>query len=67
MTRGLSKNQRSIVAEKVMEWGNLVFIGLVIAQLVPEISPFKVMFFLLGVTGIISAYIIAYFLLMGGE
>ena len=57
MSGGLNHNQREIVAEKIMEWGNLVFTGLVIAQLVPGIAAFQWQFFLAGLIGIIFAYI----------
>jgi len=43
-----------------MDWGNLVFTGLVIGQLVPGTSPFRWTLFLLGVIGIVGAYITAY-------
>lgn len=32
MTKQLSADQRGRIAEKVMEWGNLVFVGTAIAQ-----------------------------------
>jgi len=41
MTRKLSKEQRGGIAEKIMNWGNLVFTGVVIAQLVPGTTPFQ--------------------------
>jgi hypothetical protein len=57
MARRLSKEQRSIVAEKFMDWGNFVFTGLVIAQFVPGTEPFQWLFFLTGLLGIVIAYI----------
>jgi hypothetical protein len=57
MARRLSKEQRSIVAEKIMDWGNFVFTGLVIAQFVPGTDPFQWLFFLVGLLGIMMAYI----------
>ena len=64
MDRKLSKHQRGVIAEKMMEWGNLVFTGLVIAQLVPGIAQlvpgiasFQWQFFFAGLTGIVMAYI----------
>jgi hypothetical protein len=57
MKRRLSKEQRGVVAEKIMDWGNLVFTGLVIAQFVPGTDPFQWLFFLVGLLGIVTAYI----------
>ena len=57
MTRKLSKVQRSLIAEKFMEWGNLVFTGLVIAQFVPGVAAFQWQFFFAGLSGIVIAYI----------
>ncbi len=66
MSAGLTKNNRDIFAEKTMDWGNLVFVGLVIGQLVPGSSPFRLALFILGVLGMAGAYAFAYFLLKGG-
>jgi len=60
MARKLRKTQIRVVAEKVMDWGNLVFAGLVIGQLVPGTNPLRWTLFLLGVIAIIGAYITAY-------
>jgi predicted permease len=57
MTRRLSKEQRGVVAEKIMDWGNLVFTGLVIAQFVPGTDSFQWLLFLVGLLGIVVAYI----------
>ena len=57
MTRRLSKEQRGVVAEKIMDWGNLVFTGLVIAQFVPGVASFQWQFFFAGLLGIVMAYI----------
>ena len=48
MLEELSVKQRGIFAEKTMDWGNLVFIGLVIGQLVPGTSLFRLALFILG-------------------
>ncbi len=56
MTRKLSTKQRDLIAEKLMEWGNLVFTGLVIAQLVPGIASFQWRFAIAGLLGIAIAY-----------
>jgi len=66
MTRRLSREQRRVFAEKTMDWGNLLFVGLVIGQLVPGTSPFRLVLFILGVLGMAGAYALAYFLLKGG-
>jgi len=60
MAHKLSKAQVGVVAEKIMDWGNLVFTGLVIAQLVPGTTPFRWILFLLGATGIVGVYTTAY-------
>ena len=66
MLEGHTKNKRSIFAEKTMDWGNLVFIGLVIGQLVPGSSPFRLTLLILGVLGMAGAYAFAYLLMKGG-
>ena len=67
MLEGLTTKQRGIFAEKTMDWGNLVFVGLVIGQLVPGVSPIRLVLFILGVLGMTGAYALAYFLLKGGD
>jgi hypothetical protein len=57
MVRKLTREQRSVIAEKIMDWGNLVFTGLVLAQFVPGITSFQWQFFFTGLLGIIVAYI----------
>lgn len=66
MLEGLNTKRRGVFAEKTMDWGNLVFVGLVIGQLVPGTSPFRLALFILGVLGMAGAYALAYFLLKGG-
>ena len=62
----LSLHQRDRIAEKVMELGNLIFIGLVIVQIVP--GPFiKILSALLGCIIFVLTYGIAYQLMKGGE
>ena len=61
----LTNKQRSLIADKVIDWGNYMFVGLVIAQLVPGTSPFQLLLFLLGVLGMAGAYLIGYLLLKG--
>jgi hypothetical protein len=67
MVRKLRKTQVGVVAEKVMDWGNLVFTGLVIGQLVPGSSPVRWLLFSLGILCMTGAYAIAYYLLKGGK
>ena len=59
----LKKGQVEVVADKIMDWGNLVFTGLVIGQLVPGTSPFRWVLLVLGILGITGAYTTAYFML----
>jgi hypothetical protein len=66
--RRLSKAQKDLVASKIMEWGNLVFIGLVIAQLVP-VFPETRMNYLLIILGLLTvggAYFFAWQIMKGG-
>ena len=45
-----------------MDWGNLVFGGFVIAQIVPGDSSFKILAFGVGLASLIAAYYVAYLL-----
>ena len=54
-------------AEKAMDWGNLVFAGLVIAQFVPGTAPFRLGLVLSGLLNFVGAYAIAFYLTRGGE
>jgi len=69
MGKRLSGEQLNILAEKLMEWGNLIFIGLVIAQFVPGTASFQWSFFISGCIGILMAYLFGIFLMKmkGGE
>ncbi len=69
MVKNLSKEQRGLVAEKMMDWGNLVFTGLVIAQFVPGAGSYHWQFIVAGLVGIIIAYAIGILLMeaKGGE
>ena len=64
MRRKLSKQQRSILAEKLMDWGNLVFVGLVIGQFVPSRTSIQWGFIFAGMLGIILAYFMSMMLLL---
>jgi len=63
MISGFTKEQRSLTASKVMDWGNYLFTGFVIGELVPGIAPFQWILFLVGILGMFSAYIIGFLLL----
>jgi len=58
----LTRQQRGKFAEKLMEWGNLVFAGLVIAQIVPATGPFRLGIAVAGVLVIAVAYMVAYYI-----
>ncbi|MBI3955779.1 hypothetical protein HY339_00830 [Candidatus Gottesmanbacteria bacterium] len=65
MAKRLTGDQRGRVAEKIMEWGNLVFIGLVITQFVPGVRVNA----LIAATGfalIVIAYVFAVRFMKGG-
>ena len=65
MAKQLTADQSGRVAEKIMEWGNLVFIGLVITQVIP--GPFSnPAIVVVGVVNIASAYLFAIRLMKGG-
>lgn len=69
MFRKLSHEQRNVVAEKLMEWGNLVFVGLVIAQFVPPTTFIQWGLLVVGLLGMITGYVGGYFLMKwkGGD
>ncbi len=69
MARKLIREQRNVIAEKLMDWGNLVFTGLVIAQFVPGNTTFKWWLFIAGLLGIGLAYIFGIMLMKtkGGD
>jgi len=48
-----------------MDWGNLVFVGFVIGQIVPGTAPIRWGMFLLGVCCFAGAYVVAYQLMKG--
>jgi hypothetical protein len=62
----LTEDQRGRIGEKLMEWGNLLFVGLVIGQLVPGINKLQLGLMMFGVAGMAGAYATAYFLMKGG-
>lgn len=62
----LSGDQRGRVGEKIMEWGNLLFAGLVIGQFVTP-TPFRLSLAFVGAVGMLGAYFIAVLLMRGGK
>lgn len=60
--RHLTQTQREKFAEKLMEWGNLTFAGLVVGQLVPGTGPFRLNMIFAGITNMVLAYGVAYYL-----
>ena len=66
MAKRLTSDQRARIAEKIMEWGNLVFAGLVIAQLVPGIAACRLSMVVAGLISIAGACLIAIVLMKGG-
>jgi hypothetical protein len=66
MAKRLTVNHRGRIAEKVMEWGNLAFVGLVIGQLVPGTGGFRLSMVLAGLVSMAGAYLLAIFLMKGG-
>ncbi len=65
MAKRLTGDQRGRIAEKIMEWGNLVFIGLVIAQFVPGVR-INILIAVSGFVLIAMAYIFSILLMKGG-
>ena len=64
MARQLTRGQRERVAEKIMDWGNLIFIGMVVAQVVPGPLSEPVLI-PVGIVGIAGAYWFAIRLMKG--
>lgn len=65
--RRLTNEQKGRIAEKLMEWGNLVFVGLVIGQLVPGTGQLRLSLMIAGISIMIVAFIAAYLFMTGGE
>lgn len=65
MRRQLSRTQWDRVAEKLMELGNLIFIGLVVTQAVSGVA-FNPRIASIGSITIIISYVIAYLLMRKG-
>lgn len=62
----LTTQQRGKFAEKFMEWGNLVFAGLVIAQIIPGTGSFRLGIAVAGVIVTSVAYLLAYYIMKEG-
>ena len=67
MPRGkkLTISQRNKVADKLMTWANMVFAGMVIAQVFSR--PFSIWVALAGAALFIGAYVLAILIMRGGE
>ncbi len=65
MARRLTQEQRGKFAEKIMDWGNIVFAGLVIAQIVPGVASFRSSVAVFGVMNLLGAYLLAYAIMKG--
>lgn len=66
MAKSLTTSQTNQVAEKIMDWGNLVFVGLVVAQIVPG-PGFNWLIAIAGVITMAGAYFVAHRLMKGGR
>ena len=62
----LTKEQKNKFAEKFMDWGNIVFAGLVIAQIVPGNGGFRASIAIGGILNLIFSYLTAYVIMKGG-
>jgi hypothetical protein len=62
----LTIDQRGRVAEKIMELGNLAFVGLILGQALAG-RPFDFRLATIGAVGILIAYFVALRIMRGGE
>ena len=67
MVKQLKPEQRDRVAEKLMDWGNLVFVVLAVAQIVPATNNFRLGAAFAGFLCIAAAYFSAFLILRGGD
>ena len=65
MGRKIENRRAELLADKIMDWGNLVFVGFVIGQFVPGTAPIRWGMFLLGICSFAGAYIVANQLMKG--
>jgi hypothetical protein len=63
-SKKLSLSQRNKIADKLMTWANMVFAGMVIAQLFS--GKFSVPIALAGIFLFVDAYLLAYYVMKGG-
>jgi hypothetical protein len=63
--RKLSLKQRNQIADKLMTWANMVFAGMVLAQVLSK--PFSIPVALVGVASFVGAYVFAVAVMRGGE
>lgn len=61
----LTPSQRNRIADKLMTWANMVFAGMVVAQVFSK--PFSVFVALAGAILFIGAYVLAVSVMKGGE
>jgi hypothetical protein len=66
MATMLPSKYRAKLAEKVMDWANLLFVGLVIAQIIPANQEFNWRIAIAGSLVFAGAYCFAYRLMKGG-
>lgn len=66
MSMRFTVDQRGRFAEKIMELGNLVFVGLVIGQVVPGTGAFRLGMAITGIVDLAGAYLVAYYIMKGG-
>jgi hypothetical protein len=64
-TKPLTLHQRNKIADKLMTWANMVFAGLVIAQVFSR--PFSVPVAFTGAILFIGAYLLSISIMKGGE
>jgi hypothetical protein len=62
--RGLTTNQRNKIADKLMTWANMVFAGMVIAQIFSK--PFHAFVGFAGAVLFVGAYLLAVQIMRGG-
>jgi hypothetical protein len=62
----LSRDHRGRIAEKVMEWGNLVFAGLVVAQVFSD-HRIRLGAAIAGIVVLVGAYYFAYQFMQKGD
>ena len=61
----LTRPQRDQIADKLMTWANMVFAGMVIAQIFSR--PFNIAVAIAGAALFIGAYVLAVRIMKGGE